>query len=849
MLAPNGELAAAVFDAVERHHLAAGLQLWPTPRVRDFGSWLREMHTRRLLADPSLPRLLTDVEERELWREVLAGHAVHPELLDPSAAAGAVRRARRAACEYGIPPDRIAAFGGDEARLLSLWIEAYTAACRERHCLAGEDLLAGLGPPAEPIAWLDSPAWRPVARRWLQRHGGGPLSPLDLAGQRIFIHVAPTPASEAAAAAEWLCARLQDEPAFRAWIYVPDLGVRRAELTDAFDAALAPDRYGLDGPELIAPYAIAGGTPLAGFAPVRAALEALALCTGVVAMERFSDCLRAPHWHGSLGSASAAASLDVDLRRAAPDELTLTRWLALAERLAPQLPVLALLRRVQASLDRPRGRQLASVWVAAWVEAFEQGPWSQRARWSSTEYQAAQRLRDLLAELAASEQFFGRRGRAEAERLLAGAVADTVFQPQTGIPPVWISGGAQDPWLTYDAVWIAGLDAQSWPAPTAPLPLLPVPLQREYGVVAASADAQRRLAADLQGRWLARARSGVYSCAAAADGAGAAPSPLLPRAALTVLEDGATPRPLWRRASRLAPAFDSRDDSSAPPFGADEATQGVATLQAQSRCAFRGFATTRLGAVALELPLPGFNSRERGILVHAALESIWRELRGHAALLGLAADREERLVSASVAAALAAVTARRDPGLHWRRRELVRLSGLLREWLAVERRRAPFDVARVEGGTEFLLRAGVEFRCRVDRVDRLADGAEIVLDYKTGMAHADWRGERPDNPQLPVYALLHRERLVAVAYARVHAADCGFVPESERGGLFPERKGATRLEGEPDLSRLIDVWDRRVTRLAAEFRAGDAAVLPTPSACRHCHLQGLCRVAQVDRDE
>ena len=37
LLAPNTELAAALFAAVERSHQAAGRDVWPTPRVRDFG--------------------------------------------------------------------------------------------------------------------------------------------------------------------------------------------------------------------------------------------------------------------------------------------------------------------------------------------------------------------------------------------------------------------------------------------------------------------------------------------------------------------------------------------------------------------------------------------------------------------------------------------------------------------------------------------------------------------------------------------------------------------------------------------------------------------------------------------
>ena len=83
ILAPNTELAAALFDAVERFHQDAGRDVWPTPRVRDFGSWLREQHAGRQLTDAASPRALSDIDERELWRAVIDSSGMGQDLLDP----------------------------------------------------------------------------------------------------------------------------------------------------------------------------------------------------------------------------------------------------------------------------------------------------------------------------------------------------------------------------------------------------------------------------------------------------------------------------------------------------------------------------------------------------------------------------------------------------------------------------------------------------------------------------------------------------------------------------------------------------------------------------------------------
>jgi RecB family exonuclease len=169
------------------------------------------------------------------------------------------------------------------------------------------------------------------------------------------------------------------------------------------------------------------------------------------------------------------------------------------------------------------------------------------------------------------------------------------------------------------------------------------------------------------------------------------------------------------------------------------------------------------------------------------------------------------------------------------------MASVLRKWLDVERQREPFAVEQLEHGGQ-AHHAGLTFAVRIDRMDRLADGARVLIDYKTGIAPADWRGERPDNPQLPIYALLHPEALAAVAYGRVNAAECSFVGEADRPAIFKPRGQRYSLEGMTSLAALVQVWSRRIESLAAEFAAGWAAVAPTVQACQTCRLHGLCRV-------
>ncbi len=853
VLTPNTELAAALFDAAERTYQESGREIWPTPRVRDFGGWLREGYAGRQLEDAATPRALSDIEERELWREVIDASEAGRDMLDPGGAARAARRARRAVYEHGIPlraiADQASAF--EESRVFLDWNGEFAARCRLLACISGDELLALAPPPREPIAWIDSPAWRPMARQWLQRHGRmlhatGVRSP---AAARLS---AASPAAELAAIGEWALANLRADARFRAWICLPDLRGRRAEVTDALDAALAPQRFALTENSAAPPYAVAGGTPLAEFAPVRAALEILAAGTETISFDKFSALLRAPELQAGAAELAAATLLDVQLRKQGPSEADAAAWLAVAERIAAArgfAPVAALqrLRSAFRALDELRGSQPMSRWVGTWITAFEAGPWSLRHRWSSLEYQAAERFRELLATLAAADSFFGTRSRRSAQRILRRAALDTAFQAQTGVPPIWVSGQLIDPWLNYPGLWVSGCTAERWPPPVDPIALLPMGLQRDFGVIGAAAESQMKFALDLQNRWTARAGQCVFSYAAGEDGRAAAPSPLLPEA--VALLPAARPRPHWHALMRTRPALERFTDELAPPLASDERTRGVATLRSQSRCAFRGFAEWRLQCEPLELPVPGFNDRERGHLIHDALEHIWSVLRDSAALQSIASDARARLLNEAITRALTKACRRRDPGARWRRRERERMQGVLEKWLEIEKLREAFEVEQLEQGADVARHAGLEFRVRIDRVDRLADGSRVLIDYKTGRPGADWRGERPDNPQLPIYALLRPQALVAVAYGRVNATDCGFVAETDRRAVFKPSGRESTLEGMPNLAALIEVWSGRIAKLAADFAAGQAAVAPTVQACKNCWLQGLCRVpAALDDD-
>ena len=136
----------------------------------------------------------------------------------------------------------------------------------------------------------------------------------------------------------------------------------------------------------------------------------------------------------------------------------------------------------------------------------------------------------------------------------------------------------------------------------------------------------------------------------------------------------------------------------------------------------------------------------------------------------------------------------------------------------------------------------------------VSEGGEIIIDYKTGQAKpADWLTERPDAPQLPLYAILSEApQLEAVAFAQVRAGkDMGL------HGFATDRNvlvKTTKLpRGVASLYSQVKELRGDKTRLAEDYYRGDTRVRPKnyPETCKHCGQRLLCRldVAELSGDD
>jgi hypothetical protein len=153
-------------------------------------------------------------------------------------------------------------------------------------------------------------------------------------------------------------------------------------------------------------------------------------------------------------------------------------------------------------------------------------------------------------------------------------------------------------------------------------------------------------------------------------------------------------------------------------------------------------------------------------------------------------------------------------------------SGLITAFVRSEHARPAFTIVAMEKDREAEL-GGLPLHIRPDRVDELGAGTRIVIDYKTGeIGTGQWLGDRPEEPQLPIYALLLEAD--AIAFVQLRRAGIAWAGLARRDvgipGVIEPAKLRRRNEKYADWAALRSAWQRRLLGMAAEILGGDARI-------------------------
>jgi probable DNA repair protein len=842
-------------NAFSRQRLSERVQAWPTPDILDWTALVLRAWSDCALDDRMV---LNRAQEEFLWAGIVADHSGLTAFL-PEARHRLAQEAMQAyALLSNFSPrhlDSSARKGWTlDKAAFSAWLTAFDAICRARNAVSpgrtALEIVPRLATDATvrpPLLLVGFDRLQPTQKAFLEAWGPWRFADAAEPARTAQYWSASDGLQELEGCASWCSHFLQDDPTRSVLIVSQEVAERRGEMERAF-------LEHLPGASSTA-YEFSLGIPLDESPAPKANLLMLRWLT-----EPLEET--AIDWLFSTGYASQAQAEKLALLAAMRSlrdaglqrpNWTLAKWIQMASRKTP-LPS-EWTQRMQTA--ERRCAELASVsrqpseW-SEWTVSLqrEMRPQGDHAL-SSAEFQAMRRWDEAL-DTCASLGFSGARiSWREFLATLSRVMKETLFSPESEDAPVLITGPSEAAGLHADAIWFLGVNENSWPPTGKAHPFLPLQLQKDAGMPHADALQEWTLAEAMTARLMASAPIVQFSFARRSEAAEQRPSGIALKIA-----------PLQSMLSARFPALVqdqtlSFRDAARIPLTAEEAAGGARILTTQSQCAFKAFATYRLGARGWNGGQPFLNHLQRGELVHAVLRSIWS---GPPNGLLNSEDLQKRLpeletfVSSHVHRLVPHIL--RGNVEDWMPAryldlERTRLTQLMTEWLEYESARMPFTVAGVEEPRPVSV-AGLSLNLRMDRVDRLSDGSAFVMDYKTGeISPTEWRAPRPGDVQLPLYATfaLPDQKLVGgLAFALVRAGKAKYAGHFTHPGetLFAGLRSSDALIKSPLTLAMLDEWRHCIEQLAVDYLGGRADVDPRKEmdTCRRCDLQALCRIRE-----
>ncbi|MCO4810280.1 MAG: PD-(D/E)XK nuclease family protein [Gammaproteobacteria bacterium] len=845
VITANRRLARVLKQEFARRQVDAGVLAWPSPRIFAWPDWL-DAQLRDAGRQEDLPTRINAYHSTLLWDRCL-----RRELGEEAVGVGnLVRLARdswqrlsdwdisiRDVARAALSPDH-KAFAAAAGRYVGLlqresWSDdAGLAALVAKLITDGEIAAAG----RYTFAGFDreKPSATQIRLQLVEARCSVSDAPVPVrSGQPDLVPFA-TKEDELRAAGDWARARLQENPEQYIAIVANGLDRDAARMAGLVREGLMPG-YRLSPTPLADALNVSYGRRLSSYPLISIGLLWLRWLVRDLRATEVSQLLRSPLIVA--GPGSGRARLELRLRRL-PDRHWSPSMITSALQGKDESPDASeWLQRVAAITKNRRdltGAASPAHWAVTVDEVLKAAGWPGKQRLRSAEFQAVNRWRDLLNDLARMDLVSARMSLETALNQLESMAADAVFQPESEHARVHLMGPLEASGLEFDALWLTGVTAAQWPPAGNPSALVSRRLQEQHGMPDATPDDTVAYARRLLGSLCAAAPVMVCSYPLTEDDAEQTPSDLLPASKLAAADAFPAPGLFAASMAGTASLVDLAD--RVPPIGPDEPLSGGAgTIQNQLTDPIAAFLGGRLGVRALDEQTDGLPALLRGNLIHDALYQLYIEKPSRddiqrwtdcehriAGAIDFAFGRHERHADRVLLALLAM--------------ERRRVAGLLHDFIAIDIARDAFIVDSVERSVEFA-EAGVRLKLRVDRIDRLPDDGIAILDYKTGAEKKflTAKGE-PKEIQLVAYACAVDEPVAALALVNVDSRTMGF-------------NGAGTGYTNPELwpEQLVG-WSNLVRSACIELTAGDVRMNMSMTMADARPLNLLTRFTELRSD-
>ena len=865
----NIRLSRALQIEYEHRATMQNYQAWKTPAIVQLPVWLKNTWQGAVLnGDLSAQETLLSTEQAQLvWASIIS--ASSHVVLRAEAAARQASTAWQLLQEWRCDRQWEDFLGNVDTREFYRWCEEFNARCFKQGWLMEVHLVQKLtalfekGSAAHPediiLTGFDQLTPAQTGLFTALQQSGCQVHWVDLAGEdSAAVQLKCVDQNkEIETFCRWARQKLEGKPEALIGLVAPDLSAVRSLVTRTLDEVLAPPSQQPGVCLEHQPWNISLGLPLTHYSIIETAMDVLELATSESTIEVIGSLLVSPYLAGSVQETGKRALLDRRLRELGEPVVSLRSLRFHAEQKEEPWYSPKLASRLVAFEDIIKALP-SKAGTAQWAQTFSQllnaVGWGLDRGLGSDEYQAIEAWRKVLASFSSLGLVTTDMSYTRALASLRRLTVDKIFQPRTGAASIQVLGLYEAIGQRFDALWVMGLHDAVWPASPHPNPFIPLPLQRRLGMPHAD-QAQELATAGLITQRLQKAAPEVVMSYPVRQGEEQLRvSPLiseLPRINEHMLQ--LWTGPIWRELVAESGQLETNANDIAPSCEQVIVSGGSGIFRSQSLCPFRAFAEYRLGARPLQTSQIGLDPMQRGTLLHRVLELFWRDVKDQQALNAMSDDQlNDKL--ASIIKLVLGDMAKSNPNTmtqRFTRIEALRLQNLVFEWLAGERQRAPFSVQSLEQYREADIN-GISVHLMIDRVDELADGRRLVIDYKTGkVSPAQWFGERPEEPQLPLYSAVEGESVCAVLYGQLRADGIGFNGVVAEEGLIPGLPGGSHQlkEATEQWPEVLHDWSTTVNSLAADFKAGRAEVDPKKtSTCTtsYCELSALCRIDERD---
>lgn len=862
ILTPNQRLSRYLHANYAQFQVANKLESWPSLACLPRSAWFRQLW-QQVQLNGSHPHaawyVLNNLQEQQLWHSVSQELAAPWPLLAPQQLEKLAADAWRTLRLWRISLAQLEANWSqlEEVQLLSSWIRAYEAQRMEQQLLdpvalqtlLPEALQGILNPQKIYLYGFEKP--EPLFSHFLTTLGeaGCEIHEVHISDsetQKARCYIATDPETGLRHAARWAAALNERKPQARIAVVIPELSVLQDQVERVVNEVFNPQFNRTAYPRHAPVVNISAAKELASTPPIAAALRALNLNRFELEVEDIGAVLQSIF----IGDESSLLARDIFLAQLKADhqKLRTTRLRALLAEAAEEQPELKpVYEQYNNFFALMRNKQGAKFSAEEWMQIFQQQlqalNWPGSRTPDTLEYQQLVQWQQVLQNFMSLDVCTPPLTLEQALTALKQAAA-IPFHVQSEDSPIQVLGLLEAAGMHFDYLWLAQMDELHWPPAPAPNPLLPLALQIQQAMPRASHEGELAYAQALMRTLRQNCGEIIFSWALQGQNEELQASPLVQDVAVTThleLIDA----PLCEPAQ-----LEEITDDQANPLEKQYAHGGTHILRDFAACPFKAFARYRLHAQTLDEKRSGIDPITRGNLIHQSLDNLWHRLQNQNALLALTEAEEQQLVSEVVDAAWRKVTGKLELSSHLQALEIERSCKLLHNWLQLEKQRSDFKVQERERGHQTRVGA-MQVQMRYDRVDELDDGSLVVIDYKTSPWHSisQWASERPDEPQVPLYALANASQVSAAAFALVSARKSAFEGLQKQNGIAPGLK----LADDPKQKSLPASWDEVLThwenvlsQLANRWLQGDAAVDPKHprQTCERCDLHALCRIRE-----